>query len=72
MQRKRYRAILARCDVETMVQQEYTPGCMQRRNRYMVDHAALLIAVSDGAPGGTRNTILYALRQGLNIADIPI
>ena len=55
-----------------MVQQEYTPGCMQRRNRYMVDHAALLIAVNDGEPGGTRNTILYALRQGLNIADIPV
>lgn len=71
-QRERYRAILAQCDVETMVQQEYTPGCMQRRNRYMVDHAALLIAVNDGEPGGTRNTILYALRQGLNIADIPI
>ena len=71
-QRERYRAILAQCDVETMVQQEYTSGCMQRRNRYMVDHAALLIAVNDGEPGGTRNTILYAMRQGLNIADIPI
>ena len=71
-QRGRYRALLEKCDMETMVQQEYTPGCMQRRNRYMVDHAALLIAVNDGAPGGTRNTILYALRQGLNIVDIPI
>ena len=71
-QRGRYRALLEKCDMETMVQQEYTPGCMQRRNRYMVDHAALLIAVNDGAPGGTRNTILFALRQGLNIVDIPI
>ena len=40
-QKSRYRDILARCDYETMVQQSYTPGCMQRRNRYMVDHASL-------------------------------
>ena len=71
-QQQRYRAILSRCDMETVVQQEYTPSCMQRRNRYMVDHAALLIAVNNGEPGGTRNTILYAMRQGLNITDIPI
>ena len=56
-QQARYRDILSRCDYETMVQQSYTPGCMQRRNRYMVDHASLLIAVNDGARGGTRSTI---------------
>ena len=61
-QKSRYRDILARCDYETMVQQSYTPGCMQRRNRYMVDHASLLIAVNDGARGGTRSTIEYAFR----------
>lgn len=71
-QKSRYRDILARCDYETMVQQSYTPGCMQRRNRYMVDHSDLLIAVHDGLPGGTRYTIEYALRRGVNIIDVPI
>ena len=71
-QKARYRDILARCDYETMVQQSYTPGCMQRRNRYMVDHSDLLIAVHDGLPGGTRYTIEYALRRGVNIIDVPI
>ena len=71
-QRSRYREILRRCDYETMVQQSYTPGCMQRRNRYMVDHSDLLIAVHDGLPGGTRYTIEYALRRGVNIIDVPI
>ncbi len=71
-QRERYQGILSRCDYETLVQQSYTPDCMQRRNRYMVDHAALLIAVNDGKPGGTRSTILYAMRRGRNILDIPI
>ena len=57
---------------ETMVQQSYTPGCMQRRNRYMVDHASLLIAVNDGARGGTRSTIEYAFKRGVNVLDIPL
>lgn len=70
-QRERYERILALCDYETMVQEEYTPNCMQRRNRYMVDHAALLIAVHDGVPGGTRRTIEYAMGRGLDIVDIP-
>ena len=71
-QKRRYRAILSRCDMETLVQSSYTPDCMQRRNRYMVDHASLLIALHDGVPGGTRNTIMYALSRGLDIVDIPI
>ena len=71
-QQARYRSILARCDYETMVQDSYTRGCMQRRNRYMVDHASLLIAVSDGAEGGTRSTIEYAFRRGVSVMDIPL
>ena len=71
-QRERYRRILEQCDYETMVQERYTRECMQRRNRYMVDHSDLLIAVHDGLPGGTRYTIEYALRRGVNIIDVPI
>ena len=37
----------------------------------LVDHAALLIAVHDGVPGGTRRTIEYAMGRGLDIVDIP-
>ena len=69
--RQRYRRLVEACDYETLVQEAYTPGCMQRRNRYMVDHASLLIAVHDGQPGGTRSTIEYAMRRGLAIVDIP-
>ena len=71
-QKKRYADILAACDDETLVQTSYTSDCMLRRNRYMVDHASLLIALHDGLPGGTRYTIEYALKRGLNIIDIPI
>ena len=67
---QRYRALVAACDYETMVQHQYGPGCMQRRNRYMVDHSALVIAVYDDMPGGTRQTLEYALRRGLSFVDI--
>lgn len=35
------------------------------------DHASMLIAVHDGLPGGTQQTIAYALRRGLDIVDTP-
>ena len=38
----------------------------------MVDHAALLIAAFDGSTGGTRYTVEYAMRRGLEIVDLPI
>ncbi|MCM1054812.1 MAG: DUF1273 domain-containing protein [Bacteroides sp.] len=38
----------------------YYAGCMQERNKYMVDTSAVLIAVYDGKPGGTKNTVDYA------------
>ena len=71
-ERQRYRALLSACDYETLVSAHYTPDCMQRRNRYLVDHAALLIAAYDGTLGGTQYTVQYAMRRGLDIADIPI
>ena len=67
---RRYAALLDQCDYETMVQDHYSPGCMQRRNRYMVDHSALIIAVYDGMPGGTRQTLEYAIRRGVSFLDI--
>ena len=71
-QRQRYRALLEACDFETMVSSVYSPSCMQRRDRYMVDHASLLIAAFDGSSGGTRYTVEYAMRRGLDILDLAI
>ena len=71
-ERARYRALVAACDYETLVSAKYTPDCMQRRNRYLVDHASLLIAAFDGTPGGTQYTVQYAMRRGVEIVDLPI
>lgn len=69
---ERYQSILDRCDLETVVQQYYTQGCMLRRDRYMVDRSALLLAVYNGSGGGTRYTINYALDHGLEIIRLKI
>ena len=64
--RNRYFALLERCDYETLVQHHYTAGCMQRRDRYMVDRSQRIIAAYDGRTlGGTMYTLTYARRQGL-------
>ena len=71
-QRARYRRLVEACDFETLVSASYTPYCMQRRDRYMVDHASLLIAAFGGTPGGTRYTIEYAMSRRLTIVDLPL
>ncbi len=71
-QRRRYRRLVDACDFETMVSDRYTHFCMQRRDRYMVDHSSLLIAVFDGTPGGTRYTVSYAMSRRVSIVDLPV
>lgn len=62
----RYQALLDQCNYETLVQHSYDRGCMQRRNRYMVDRSSLVLAVYDGVPkGGTAQTLAYAMRKGV-------
>lgn len=68
--RDRYFDIASKCDKETLIQTYYTPDCMDKRNRYMVDHADVLIAVWDGSPSGTGKTVRYAHQQGKSVTVI--
>ena len=49
----------------------YSEDCFQRRNQWMVDHSARVIAVYNGQPSGTRNTIEYARRYGVPVVLLP-
>ena len=69
-QRDRYFDIASKCDKETLIQHHYTPDCMHKRNRYMVDQADFIIAVWDGRPSGTGKTVQYAQRQGKPVTII--
>ena len=66
-QKQRRRDILDRCDLETVTQQSYDRFCMFRRNRYMADRSAAVLAVFDGTPGGTQYTLNYAMEKKLEI-----
>ena len=68
--RNRYFEIVSKCDKEAMLQHHYTPDCMDKRNRYMVDHADYIIAVWDGRASGTSKTVRYAQHQGKPIRVI--
>lgn len=71
--RNRYFSLIEQCNYETLVQRHYTAGCMQRRDRYMVDRSSLLLAAYDGMTlGGTMYTLTHAIRQGLETVVLDI
>ena len=61
---------LAACSAVEVLEPVYTPGCMLRRNRAMVQRASLLISVFDGTPGGTASTLRFAAKQGIEILPL--
>ena len=59
---KRYQEILQAADeVIQLSEKEYRPELMRIRNRWLVDHADMLIAVWDGSNSGRSNCIRYAI-----------
>ena len=65
--RSLYLETLERADLVHYVCSEYNKGCFMARNKWMVDHSSLVLAVYNGEKGGTRNTIDYARKQGIEV-----
>ncbi|MGI6336300.1 MAG: SLOG family protein [Eubacteriales bacterium] len=65
-----YGEILKVCDKTTYVSSSYTKDCMYKRNRYMVDHASLVITAFTGGAGGTAYTLDYAQKNGVEVINI--
>ncbi len=69
--RERYFSILEQADEIVYVRREYSRDCMLERNRYLVDHAACLLAVYNGERrGGTAMTVRYARKLGREVVVI--
>ena len=70
--REKYRRILSAADYVTVLSEEYYAGCMQARNRYMVDRAQRLIAFFNPSKttGGTAMTVDYARKMGRNLFNL--
>ena len=66
-----YHSILDRADSIVYVSRTYYKNCMLDRNRFLVNHAAALLAVYNGERrGGTAATLRYAQKMGREIIVI--
>ena len=65
-----YRYVLTEADLTRVISKGYHTGVYQVRNEWMVNHSARVIAVFNGQPSGTKNTIDYAYRQGVPVVLI--
>lgn len=68
--KERYSDLLGKADLVRYICPSYHPGAFQRRNEWMVDHSALVIAVFNGEKSGTKNTIDYAQKRGVRVEFI--
>lgn len=66
-EKEKYLEYIKKADKIVFVSNEYYEGCMQKRNRYLVDNSSLLIAYIYSNMGGTKNTVSYAEKKGKNI-----
>lgn len=62
--------ILERSDEVIFVSNEYLPGCMQKRNRFMVDRSGYLLCYHTKPSGGTAYTVNYAKKCGLSVTNV--
>mgnify|MGYP002627498910 CR=1 FL=1 len=63
-----YWSVLKEADSVYYVSREYHKNCMLERNRFLVDHATILLAVYNGERrGGTAATVRYARAKGKEI-----
>lgn len=65
-----YHYILDNADSVEYVSKEYAPGCMQKRNRVLVDRCDLLLAYNCKTDGGTFYTVNYAMKAGKRIINL--
>ncbi len=68
-----YERIKSRADKFVYTSENYFPGCMQKRNRHLVDNSSLCICYLTSNTGGTAYTVDYAKKNDclvINIAEM--
>ncbi|MBR5538636.1 MAG: DUF1273 family protein [Clostridia bacterium] len=66
-----YESILGYADEVIWLADKYYSGCMQKRNRAMVDASSACICYLNSMEhSGTRQTVEYAMRQGISIVNV--
>ncbi len=68
--KRRYEKVLRNADEIVYVMEQYCTGCMQLRNKFMVENSSICIAYKTRRSGGTAYTVDYAREKGLGIINI--
>lgn len=69
--KRRYHSILNRADETIILREDYSQGCLLRRNDYMLAHSNQVIAYFDGEnKGGTFYTCRNAQAEGMPIINL--
>ena len=68
--RETYREILDAADEAVILSETYYNGCMQHRNRYMVDRSSLCLCYMVRFEGGTWYTARYAMQEGILLKNL--
>lgn len=65
-----YEEIKSKADDIIYVCDSYKNGCMQMRNRRLVDESAYCISYLIKSSGGTAGTVRYALEKGITVVNL--
>lgn len=65
-----YDDIKQKADKVVYTSQEYTRGCMHKRNRHLVDNSSACISYLTENKGGTFYTVNYAKSKGVEVINI--
>ena len=65
----KYDRIKSEADSVVYVSDHYFRGCMQKRNRYLVDQSSICICYLTKQSGGTAYTVSYAEKKALRVIN---
>lgn len=68
----RYEQLLYQADATHVLSRDYHVGCMQVRNRFMVDRSAFCLCYLTHMKGGTMATVAYATQQSCPVLNLAI
>ena len=69
-QKKEYDRLISVADEKVVLSDDYTPYCMQKRNKFMVDNSACVVCYLKKQKGGTFNTVKYAKQKGVPVINV--
>lgn len=68
--RRIYEEIKAQADKVVFTSENYSDGCMQKRNRHLVQNSSVCVCYMNREKGGTFYTVNYARQQKLKIYNL--